>query len=926
MKAYSGRGKWLVSYYESKPQYLGPIPSCPVVSKWSATLDGGENIPIDGSHREIHKFESRDDPVYKKLMEKLLALAKGFPNPTREQKGAIPSVASLADRECEQSFLAKLQDAGGAACRQGEEDTVCVKGTREKLPREILDWVESTKPNDRVFWLEGKAGTGKSTIARTVADSAKSRLTVGRFLFQRGKGDLSRAKYFVTTNARQLAGQHNLQSVIADAQTHLSPLAKPGMPRILLVIDALDECEPNGFEKAALLSLLSSEANFEDLDMKVFITARPEESFPATVTRRIVLQDMNRLTVANDIHTFLESRFGHLRGQKNHRWLTSDELDTIVHFSTPLFIAAETTFRFITLDKHNPRRRFDILCGTDNGSKAQPALDRRYLAILRCAIEDESPDVMQLNLKRFRSIIGAVMTLKDRLTSGELSALLSQDSSEVESFLGEFQAVLIVPKPPKPVSTTSEPSVYGRELSRFGPTDLWINERKAHASLLHSCLGAMEKHLKEDICNLQAPGGAALDVSNDHLEEYIPANVRYACRFWIVHSLNCKPGREGDQRVLEFLQQHLLHWIEVISCLRNMTDAVRLIDNLKEDLKTRKCPSATNASPTSEPFEFTVESQRFMRFNRQVIEEAPLQLYSSARLFCPKESAILENFKTPKRITNQPRVADEWDATIQILEGHRGFIADIKFSCRGTIVSKSHGGDVMIWDAETGALQQRLQGYRGDAKIAVSKGDLLAYSTGENQLGIWNIRKVKQHGSLPGRLPAFSSDGGILASVSVDNAIQLQGADDKTWARRIHFECLDRSVEEPIQDTLFDPHGHYLQLPHYGVNGLQNESWNVKDKHLFGAIDNKWENGFSSTKFLKVLSNIDYNVGEDLEKPAKKFSLAEQQERRSLVRQGLAKTVGHTKQQAMEYLVPQLEHLSSLEEFRKRAQDKKESS
>ncbi|KAK8157468.1 hypothetical protein BKA80DRAFT_303470 [Phyllosticta citrichinensis] len=211
MKAYSGRGKWLVSYYESKPQYLGPIPSCPVVSKWSATLDGGENIPIDGSHREIHKFESRDDPVYKKLMEKLLALAKGFPNPTREQK------ASLADRECEQSFLAKLQDAGGAACRQGEEDTVCVKGTREKLPREILDWVESTKPNDRVFWLEGKAGTGKSTIARTVADSAKSRLTVGRFLFQRGKGDLSRAKYFVTTNARQLAGQHNLQSVIADA-------------------------------------------------------------------------------------------------------------------------------------------------------------------------------------------------------------------------------------------------------------------------------------------------------------------------------------------------------------------------------------------------------------------------------------------------------------------------------------------------------------------------------------------------------------------------------------------------------------------------------------------------------------------------------------------------------------------------------------
>ena len=47
----------------------------------------------------------------------------------------------------------------------------CLKGTRKGVLREIECWLTS-KRDQRVFWLNGLAGTGKSTIAQTFAETA----------------------------------------------------------------------------------------------------------------------------------------------------------------------------------------------------------------------------------------------------------------------------------------------------------------------------------------------------------------------------------------------------------------------------------------------------------------------------------------------------------------------------------------------------------------------------------------------------------------------------------------------------------------------------------------------------------------------------------------------------------------------------------
>jgi hypothetical protein len=86
-----------------------------------------------------------------------------------------------------------------------EQEPLCLDNTRVDLLREIYNWADGSDER-RIFWLSGLAGTGKSTIARTLARSYydKQRLAAS-FFFTRGGGDVGHAGKFVTSIAVQLA-------------------------------------------------------------------------------------------------------------------------------------------------------------------------------------------------------------------------------------------------------------------------------------------------------------------------------------------------------------------------------------------------------------------------------------------------------------------------------------------------------------------------------------------------------------------------------------------------------------------------------------------------------------------------------------------------------------------------------------------------
>ncbi|KAK5558224.1 hypothetical protein LTR46_003473 [Exophiala xenobiotica] len=72
------------------------------------------------------------------------------------------------------------------------------------LLQEIYDWSDDDD-GKCIFWLRGMAGTGKSTISRTVAQAFDTQERLGAsFFFKRGEHDRENASLFFTTVALDL--------------------------------------------------------------------------------------------------------------------------------------------------------------------------------------------------------------------------------------------------------------------------------------------------------------------------------------------------------------------------------------------------------------------------------------------------------------------------------------------------------------------------------------------------------------------------------------------------------------------------------------------------------------------------------------------------------------------------------------------------
>jgi hypothetical protein len=92
----------------------------------------------------------------------------------------------------------------------------------------------------------------------------------------------------------------------------------------------------------------------------------------------------------------------------------------------------------------------------------------------------------------------------------------------------------------------------------------------------------MSTSLKQDICGIETPGVLVTDIESSQVKKCLPLEVQYACLYWVQHLQ--RSGAQLYNQVYQFLQDHLLHWLEALSWMEKTSEGILAISSLEAQI------------------------------------------------------------------------------------------------------------------------------------------------------------------------------------------------------------------------------------------------------------------------------------------------------------------------------------------------------
>lgn len=504
-----------------------------------------------------------------------------------------------------------------------EHNRYCLPDTRVELLQQIARWAKD-KSAEPIFLLMGMAGTGKSTISRTVARSLADNHQLGSsFFFKKGEADReSLSKFFMTVAADLVAKRPSIAFHIEAAlnanrsittmnateqfqKLLLEPLSKYDMKEgpVVIVVDALDECKKEDDIKLFLYLVSRLETELPE-HVRIFLTSRPEAPFRSQFENlkrkksRVILHEIPIPVIEHDIELFLKYELSGIRAEFNSRvpterhltldWPSQSSFDGLVRMSIPLFIVAATICRFIS-DKRigTPKKLLERVLSR-SGDRL-PQLETTYLSVLD-NLMTETPDQQDEIIQEFRHIVGAIISLAAPLSTSSLAELLNMPKEDIDSRLDLLHSVLSIPASVQAPVRLLHLSFRDFLLYPTQPTMLFrIDGKQTHANLAAHCLRVLQC-LKKDLCNINSSDISRAGISSEIIGRCLSPAVQYSCQYWVYHFDEAELSVVDGAEIHTFLQEHFLHWMEALALIGKTTESLGYLRNLQSRCNVRNPP------------------------------------------------------------------------------------------------------------------------------------------------------------------------------------------------------------------------------------------------------------------------------------------------------------------------------------------------
>ncbi|KAJ3122877.1 hypothetical protein HK098_002416 [Nowakowskiella sp. JEL0407] len=673
-----------------------------------------------------------------------------------------------------------------------------VAGTRQWLLTSLFEFLDPEKQrndSERVLWLQGNAGVGKSVMAALASDELERRnLLAGMFFANHADSHRNSAKNLIKTLAYQLSkwnaevGRIILQTLKDERISFqvlnekakvermfriliLEPLqtiyrTDPNLKPIVLVVDALDEMGKIGY-RGDILHIFSTHCKKLPSFVKVLVTSRPEEdivkAFMGLTTRTLQATDEDN---RNDAKIYVRS---FLNGRMESDSDLDYACDFLVEKSNGLFVWLAMVCR--ELGSQN-KISMELIKQLGN-SDAKNLMNSLYWSAFDRLVQSEGGNLDQVHL-----ILAAMTLLSEPLTAHDYSLLLEIPPAAAERIIGKLRPLLHENNTGLVQFFHKSAPDYLSDKGRCKDGRFSVDGYKYHGILAAKCLKVLNKELRYNIANLPMYLRHK-DIPNfeELVSKSVMPHVRYSALYFWTHCVESPKNGIYATHIKEFVSDKLLNWIELLSLLKSTNVVLTCSSAIPRVYRSSDCGDFTN--------ELLFDSVRLVqKFNAAVCGSA-LQVYITAIPLSPTNTKIRQHYMKKLPITNLPRVitgtGSLWPACLMTLEGHSRVVRAVAISPNGKLIAScSEDEFIKIWSKETGEELRILSGHASHIRAVSfsSDGQFLVSGSNDKTVKLWSVEAGEEVMTLNGHTSyvtsvQFSTDGEYIVSGSNDQTAKL---------------------------------------------------------------------------------------------------------------------------------------------------------